>query len=186
MPRTTAQNVILQILRAGEGEWSGKLKLHKAFYFAHLFYANEHPGVLTNWPIARLQHGPGIHEGEKLIEEMANEGLLTVELVHEGPYPECRYRLTEKTLTVPPDMDEGARAAVNKATQFCKDRAAADLSQLTHDMSRSWNEGETGDILDIYIDTIPEGEYRRRQERLEELSKRLPPILRESRNETGG
>jgi uncharacterized phage-associated protein len=186
MPRTTAQNVILQILRAGEGEWSGKLKLHKAFYFAHLFYANERPGVLTDWPIARLQHGPGIHDGERLIEEMAAEGLLTIESVHEGPYPECRYRLTDQTLATAPDMDEDARAAVNQAAAFCKDRTAADLSQLTHDRSRSWHEGETGDLLHIYVDTIPEEEYRQREQRLEELSEQLPRILGEPRNETGG
>jgi hypothetical protein len=66
MPRTTAKKVILEILRVGDGEWSGKVKLHEAFYFAHLYYANEHPGFLTDWPIAKLQHGPGIHEDEPL------------------------------------------------------------------------------------------------------------------------
>ncbi len=96
MPRTTAKEVILEILRVGDGEWSGKVKLHKAFYFAHLYYANEQPGFLTDWPIAKLQHGPGIHEDEPLIWGMVDEGLLEIELVHEGPYPEYRYRLTEK------------------------------------------------------------------------------------------
>jgi hypothetical protein len=67
MPRTTAKNVILEILRVGDGEWSGKIKLHKAFYFAHLYYANEYPGFLTDWHFAKLQHGPGIHEDEPLI-----------------------------------------------------------------------------------------------------------------------
>ena len=95
MPRTTAKDVILEILRVCDGEWSGKVKLHKAFYFAHLYYANEHLGFLTDWPIAKLEHGPGIHDDEPLIRSMVNEGLLEIELVHEGPYPEYRYRLTE-------------------------------------------------------------------------------------------
>ena len=115
MPSTTAKQVILDILRAGDGEWSGKVKLHKAFYFAHLYYANEHPGFLTDWPIAKLQHGPGIHEDESLIWGMVDEGLLEVELVHEGPYPEYRYRLTAKGRQEGSDIPNDAHLAIEKA-----------------------------------------------------------------------
>ena len=177
MPRTIAKKVILEILRVGDGEWSGKVKLHKAFYFAHLYYANEHPGFLTDWPIAKLQHGPGIHEDEPLIRDMVNEGLLQVELVHEGPYPEYRYRLTEKARQESAEIPEDARLAIEKAALFCKDRTASELSLLTHDRSRSWNEAEMGEILNIYIDTIPDDEYQRRQRELQELNKTLTAIF---------
>src|SRR3954447_14758310 len=96
MPRTSARDVILEILRHTDGEWTGKTKLFKAFYFAHLYYANEHPGLLTDWPIARLAQGPGIHNSEQLFADLRQAGCLTVELIHEGPYPEYRYRLTEQ------------------------------------------------------------------------------------------
>jgi hypothetical protein len=186
MPRTTAENVVLQILRAGDGEWSGKVKLHKAFYFAHLYYAAEHPGFLTDWPIAKLTHGPGIHNDEPLIRRLVEEGLLEVELVHEGPYPEYRYRLTEKGRGRAAEMPEDARLAVEKAAEFCKDRTAADLSRMTHDHSRSWNEGQPGDILNIYIDLIPDDEYQRRQQRLQGLSKDLAGIFGEGADEARG
>src|SRR5262249_21936706 len=96
MPQARAQDVILEILRVTDGEWTGKTKLFKAFYFAHLYFANENPGLLTDWPIARMPEGPGIDNSKLLFEELKQEGLITLEIVHEGPYPENRYRLTDK------------------------------------------------------------------------------------------
>lgn len=184
MPRTTAKKVILDILRVGDGEWSGKVKLHKAFYFAHLYYANDHPGFLTDWPIAKLEHGPGIHEDDPLIWGMVDEGLLEIDLVHEGPYPEYRYRLTEKGCQVGSEIPEEAHLAIEKAATFAKDRTASELSGLTHDRSRSWIEGEIGEILNIYIDIIPDREYRRRQQQMQELSKSLVDLFGGARDET--
>ncbi len=177
MPRTTAQEVILEILRAGDGEWSGKVKLHKVFYFAHLYYANEHPGFLTDWPIAKLEHGPGIHEDEPLICGMVDEGLMEVELVHEGPYPEYRYRLKEQTQQKRSEIPDDARLAIEKAALFVRDRTASELSFLTHNRSRSWKEGQMGEILNIYIDTIPDVEYQQRQQRMIALNSDLKGIF---------
>src|SRR5207302_1127974 len=101
MPETSAKGVVLELLRTGDGEWTGKTRLFKGFYFAHLYFANNNPGLLTDWPIARLPEGPGIDNAVKLFDELTNEGLLTVELIHEGPYPEYRYRLTERGKKAP-------------------------------------------------------------------------------------
>lgn len=184
MPRTSAQNVILAILRFGDGEWSGKVKLHKAFYFAHLYYAKDHPGFLTDWPIAKLEHGPGIHNDMKLIGDMSEAGLLEVELIHEGPYPEYRYRLTEKGRNAGSDLPPDAREAIEKAALECKNRSAADLSLMTHERSRSWIEGKMGEPLNIYIDIIPDDEYQRRQQRLHELTKELENVFGGPSHET--
>src|SRR5437588_9025156 len=109
MPRTRAQDVILEILRHADGEWTGKAKLDKAFYFAHLYFANERPGLLTDWPIARMPQGPSIEKSHELFGELVREGYLTIEQVHEGPYPESRYRLTDKGRDAP-KPPEDARA----------------------------------------------------------------------------
>ena len=176
MPRTKAQDVILEVLRNTDGEWTGKTKLFKAFYFAHLDYALEQPGLLTDWPIVRMPQGPGIDKSHLLFDGLVREGYLIVERVHEGPYPECRYRLTDKGREEkrPP---EDARAAIKEATLFCLSRTAAELSQLTHERSRSWREGKDGEVLNIYIDTIPEEEYERRQAVIEQLDKQLAETL---------
>src|SRR4051794_835855 len=76
--KTTAHAVVLEILRQADGEWTGKTKLFKAFYFAHLYYAAERPGALTHWPIARMPQGPGIDNSEGLFSELVRDGLLTV------------------------------------------------------------------------------------------------------------
>src|SRR5712691_6586508 len=102
MPQTQAKDVILEILRNADGEWTGKTKLFKTFYFAHLYYANERPGFLTDWPIARLPQGPGIDKSYLLFESLVKDEYLIVETVHDGPYPEYRYRLTEKGLHAQP------------------------------------------------------------------------------------
>jgi hypothetical protein len=176
MPRTQAQDVILEILRNADGEWTGKTKLFKTFYFAHLYYANERPGLLTDWPIARMPQGPGIGNSHQLFAGLVQEGLLQVETVHEGPYPDHRYRLTDKGRAAarPP---EDARAAIKEATLFCLPRTAAELSQITHERSRSWIEGKNGDILNIYIDTISDEEYEKRRGEIEQLDKQLSEIL---------
>ncbi len=180
MPRTKAEDVILEILRTADGEWTGKTRLFKTFYFAHLYYANENPGLLTDWPIARMPQGPGIDKSHQLFAGLVKDGYLIVEVVHEGPYPENRYRLTEKGRdAVPPPED--ARAAIKEATLFCQPKTAAELSQITHERSRSWMEGKDGEILNIYIDTIPEDEYEKRRSAIEEAEKLMASALGSAR-----
>ena len=176
MPRTTAKEVILEILRVADGEWSGKVKLHKAQVTSRFtfYYANEHPGFLTDWPIAKLQHGPGIQEDDTLIRGMVDEGLLEVERVHEGPYPEYRYRLTEKEVNEFRDS-RYAHLAIEKATLFPGDRWFP--RSLPTSVRVPGNEAQMGEVLNIYIDTIPDDEYQRRQRQMKELSKKLAGIF---------
>jgi hypothetical protein len=176
MPKTTANDVILQILREKDGQWAGKTKLFKTFYFAHLFYAMDNPGLLTTWPIARLPEGPGIDQSQKLFDYLVKEGFLTIDLFHEGPYPEYQYKLTEKGRNVQPPSPD-ARHAIRQATDFCYPKTGAELSQLTHDKSRSWNHAKNGEILDIYIDLIPDDEYHQGQVDIKRLDQELSQIL---------
>jgi hypothetical protein len=180
MPRATATAVVLEILRQADGEWVGKAKLGKVFYFAHLYYGAERPGLLTDWPIARLPNGPGIHKGEDLFAELLAGALLTQEITHEeGPYPEYRYHLTEKGRQAT-GLPEDVRHAIGKAVMFCKDKTASELSQITHEHSRSWNAAKDGDVLNIDIDLIPEDEYAKRQQEFRRLDQSLADIFPEA------
>jgi hypothetical protein len=178
MPRTKAEDVILEILRVTDGEWTGKAKLFKAFYFAHLYYAKQYPGLLTDWPIARLPQGPGIDQSSVLFGNLIRSGYITIEQTHEGPFPEYRYRLTPvgKDATRPP---EDARDAIEKAASFCLSRTAEELSLLTHERSRSWIEGQDGEVLDIYIDLIPDEDLEHGLEEIHRLDKELARVLEE-------
>lgn len=178
MPATKARDVILEILRNTDGEWSGKTKLFKAFYFAHLYYATDRPGMLTDWPIARMPEGPGIDRSKVLFDELVAEGLLTIEQIHEGPYPEHRYRLTDAGMRAarPP---AAAKAAIEKAATFCHCKTGAELSNLTHVHSRSWKEGKDGDLLNIDIDTMSDEEYEECRNGVKQMSYLLPEIFEE-------
>jgi hypothetical protein len=177
MPQTTARDIILEILRSADGEWTGKTRLFKAFYFAHLYYADQHPGLLTDWPLERMPQGPGIHYSEELFADLVKSGEMTVEPVHEeGPYPESRYRLTAKGAAAA-RPSAAACWATEKAVSFCQGKTAAQLSQITHERSRSWIQAKDGDVLNIYLDLIPDDEYSKRAKDIADLDRQLTAIL---------
>jgi hypothetical protein len=55
-----AKRVLVDLIRAAGGEWRRKTRLYKAYYLAHLFYAEAETGDLTNWPVVKMPYGPGI------------------------------------------------------------------------------------------------------------------------------
>ena len=177
MPGTTAQQVILALIRNAGGAWEGKERLYKGFYFAHLYYADQAPGLLTDWPIARLPRGPGIDKGNHLLKELETSGYLTDADWHDGPYPDRQFQLTPdgiKAINLPTDAAE----AVRKATEFCKNKTTAELSQIAHDRSRSWQLGKNSEILDIYIDLVEDDdEFADEQAAMERLDEALKQAL---------
>jgi len=173
--------VVLGLIRAAGGEWEGKKRLYKGFYFAHLYFAERNPGLLTDCPIARMPQGPGIHKGSDLLSRLAQAGLLEMEKSFDGPYPEVRFRLTDKGQQAV-QLTEGAAQAVQQAADFCKGKTGSTLSQITHDNSRSWREANDGDILDIYVDLFPdEEEFEAEEARMQELNRALQQALAEER-----
>ena len=72
---------------------------------------------------------------------------------------------------------DDADLAIQQAADFVKDKTAVQLSQLTHEYSRSWIQGKNGDILDVYIDVIPDDEYERRDMQLQKLEAEFKEVL---------
>src|SRR5438105_2010847 len=130
MARTDAQRVVLDLIRSAGGSWDGKTRLSSAFYLAHLYYAGKEPGILTDWPIARTPQGPGVHQLSTLLRGLVKNGYLTTERTLEGPYPEYRYRLTQKA-EAEPALPEDARTAIQAAASFATSKTATELSQVT-------------------------------------------------------
>lgn len=166
--RTKAKRVILELIRQAGGEFVGMTRLYKAFYVAHLLYAENEPGFLTTWPIVRMPHGPGIESGEDLLVELELTGLLDVERVREGPWTTARYKLTDRGLASQP-LDPAEQRAVREAVEFVQSKSAVEVSELTHEHSRSWLAARDGQVLNIYIDMIPDDEFRRRERELDAL-----------------
>lgn len=176
MARTTAKGLIIEILRLAGEEGLGKTKLFKAFYFAHVYYAKKRPEGLTDWPIARMPEGPGIHDHYNLFHGLSREGVLTTSQVSVGPYTELRCRLGPDA---GPDMELAGPAleAVREAFEFCKDESAAKLSEITHEHSRAWKGARDGDILDVALDAIPDDEFEERDARLADMEGMLTKVF---------
>jgi hypothetical protein len=146
-----AKQVICTILAAACGELHKKALLDKAFYTAHLFYWQESAGTLTDYPIVRTPKGPGIRDADLLLHELEQEGRIQVCREQYGPYPEYVYYLTEK-FTI--DRDDPRYRAIEKAVKWIDGKSSADLSRETYEYSRSWQQAQDGEELDIYIDLI--------------------------------
>lgn len=174
-----AELVILEIARQSPGdEIIGKVRLFKAFYLAHLYFACDLPGYLTEWPIVRMPKGPGIENFGLLIESLVQQGTLKVEAVKVGPYPSTRYRATS---SVPPyqPLSEEATNAIREAVEFVANKSGAQLSDLTHEFSVSWNEAEDGEELSIYRDLLREEDHKRLKDAVTELTSELDEAWKE-------
>jgi len=167
-----AKQVLAELIRAAGGEWTGKTRLNKAYYLAHLYYAETEPGYLTNWPVVKMPYGPGIEGGDELLNELVLSGVLARKHTLVGPYTATAYRLTGKP--VPGEaLSQQAIRAVEQAVSFVTNKGAAELSDLTHEFSRSWNSASEGQELNIYVDPIPDDEFAAREQRLSTLKTEL-------------
>lgn len=165
-----AQQVILHILHVAyeQKRELNKTQLFKAFYAAHLNYAKVSPRVLSNWPIVRMPNGPGIDDFDALMSGIGSKIMSRTEAT--GPYMATLYTLANR---MEPTLDDIEMTAVNDATDWVLGRSAAELSELTHERSRSWQQGKDGDELDIYIDIESDQEYEARERRKREILKEV-------------
>jgi len=167
-----AKQVLLEIIRQAGGEFTRKTSLFKAFYFAHLIYAERQAGYLSDWPIVKMPHGPGVEAADVLLSELTASGVMATDHETIGPYSATKYRFTGKELPGEP-LPGGAVEAIKEAVEFVQNRSAVELSELTHEFSRSWNAAKEGEHLNIYIDCIPDDEYEKREYELDELQRAM-------------
>jgi Protein of unknown function (DUF4065) len=170
--RAKAKRVIAAMVKHAGGTFTGKTRLFKAFYIAHLLYAEQQRGYLTNWPIVRMPHGPGIDGGDELIAELELSGILELHKVPEGPWSTTRYRLTGDERGGD-KLSSAETRAIKQAVEFVRKKTASELSELTHEHSRSWIGARDGQPLDIYIDMIPDDEFERREREIDAVHREL-------------
>ncbi len=174
--RNRAKDIILEIVRLAGDNIRGKTRLFKAFYIAHLFYAKRAPGYLSDWPIVRMPHGPGIDSADQLIKELVGEGRLAVHTTDVGPYNELQYVATCKQ--APPSLSLSAIDAIRDAVDFVEGKTAAELSELTHEFSRSWKAGKDGDELNIYIDLVSDEDYAADRRAFQEMDAVIDSVMK--------
>ena len=148
-----AKETICDLIAAAGGVLHGKVRLHKAFYFAHLFYFRDGEGLLTDHPIVRLPQGPFIDDGERLLDELRAEGVIVTGAAPVGPYQETVYKLVPSRSV---DASTARGRAILQAVELVANRSAVELSELTHEHSVSWQTTENGREMDIYLDLLPD------------------------------
>jgi hypothetical protein len=159
--REQAKQVICEIVATAGGKLVGKVRLHKAFYYAHLYYWQQGTGVLTSYPVVRLPFGPAIDDGPGVVAELVREGKLRVSQQPNGPYKETVFELAQPFQIDP----NGPRfQAIEDAVELVKSKTAVELSEETHLYSRSWQASENGQELDIYTDLLDDMEYQQIQD----------------------
>jgi hypothetical protein len=160
-----AKQIVLEIIRQSPGdEIVGKVKLFKAFYFAHLYFARSSAEILSEWPIVKMPHGPGIDGFDIILQALQDEQAIETDTTSVGPFKAALYRATDK-----PRKSEGlpstAIDAIRSAVEFVTPKSGAQVSDITHEHSRSWNEAQLGEELSIYLDLLSDEDYAKRIEK---------------------
>ncbi|MFO0935608.1 MAG: hypothetical protein U0798_03715 [Gemmataceae bacterium] len=153
-----AEQIIVEILRNASGGLN-KGQLYKSFWLAHLYYAKSNRGYLSDWPVVKMPNGPGIHHGDRLLDHLAREGRITVTIGDNGPFPEHLCRIANSSEV--PELSREAIQAIQDAVAFASRKSSTELSKLSHEFSREWNENELGREFDMYADLIPAEEIER-------------------------
>ena len=173
--RERAKLIIREIIRVSGGEVPSKTHLFKAFYYAHLFYTKATDNYLSAWPVVRMPNGPGIDKADALLSELIQEGHIGAQRVPLGPYTAIRYRSVSDE--IPDELAPEAIDAIRKAVEFTTQKTATELSELTHELSRSWNQADNGEELDLYIDLMSDDEYAESLKKTGEIASALNAAL---------
>ena len=171
--RQRTKTVLTAIIFRAGGEYEGKTRLYKAFYYAHLWYFQNFPGTLTDWPIFRGPFGPAIDNGDELLDEMISDGVIAVATRPVGDHSVNFYRLMVKPGDVPDAVLKAADFGIGKVG----DRSAKAVSDETHENSREWKRRSTGAILNIYADLLDDESYIKMEREQANLAALLAGVL---------
>ncbi len=172
-----AKEIILEIIRQAGGVFDLETNLYKAFYHAHLRYANTHRGYLSTWPIVRMPHGPGINDCKDLLRELAKAGKIKISKFKcQGGYDGRRFTLLTNDIDCS-RLPRGATKAIAYGVEQVKGKTAKQTSHESHIKSRAWKEAEDGDELNIYTDSLSDDEYEREKQDIKRLQRILKDAL---------
>jgi len=164
-----AKRIILEIIRQAGGVFDNKTNLYKAFYHAHLRFAETQPGYLSTWPIVRMPRGPGVDRFDVLLGELMAEGRVETKEIDHGKHKGFRFVLRGNQPECD-DLPEGAVEAIAYGVAQVSGKRATRVSEESHEASRAWREAKDGEELNIYPDLLSDEEYQERMERSKTLA----------------
>jgi hypothetical protein len=174
-----ARQIIVEVLHQAGGELTSRAALSRAFYFAHLYYADRAPGYLGFWPILRAPDGPVIGQLGDLLTELVGKGVVELGHVEQGPYTTMSYRLTSREQRGE-GLETEAVQAIQDAVNVVQQTSPAELGELIRQHSRSWRMTADGEEMRvIYIDSGADDEHDERDRNLREIGNSLEKVLKE-------
>jgi hypothetical protein len=176
--RRRAKAVIVEIIRQHGGSMRSKTHLFKAFWKANVAAAQVSGKPLTSYPIVRMPRGPGIHNVSRLLGELMAEDAITVDPPSEDPYDPFEFALIDET-AYEGFLSREDREAIAAGVAAVRGKSAAQISEESHRDSRSWNNSENGEELDIFLDAVPDLEFTNRDRGLRVLAGSLEALLHE-------
>jgi hypothetical protein len=167
-----AKQIILEIIRQAGGVLNSKTRLFKAFYHAHVKFAETQPGYLSAWPIVRMPNGPGIDQSGMLLDELTTEGKIEAKPILHGNYVGLQFRVIsdERQSDLLP---AGAIDAISYGIHQIKGKSAKQVSDESHAMSRAWRGSRDGEELNIYLDSLSDEEYQKGMEDAGQIARML-------------
>jgi hypothetical protein len=170
--RELAKEIIVEIVRQAGGTLDLKTAIFKAFYHAHVRFADTQPGYLSMWPIVRMPNGPGIHRFDRLVLQLVAEKRLAITTFECGHHRAYRFTLGEK-VPCSADLPEGAFEAIAYGVGQVIGKTASQISHESHLMSRAWRDANDGDELNVYLDSLNEADYTECTTRAAEIGKAI-------------
>lgn len=153
--KEAAKSLILKILAVAGGELEAENRLHKAFYAAHLIYWKTQEGFLTDYPIVKLENGPGVDGLRRLLAELHKEEKVDIEYGEKGPYPQTTVRLKAPIQVDPTSVEF---QAIKRAVNWVKRHDTRYLSDKTHERP-SYGQPRIGHEQAIYLDLLSSDDY---------------------------
>ncbi len=99
-------------------------------------------------------------------------------MARKRPPPPSPPRDDDEELEEEIELDEDERAALKEAVRLVKGGlTAAQLSELIHEHSRSWQDAKNGEILDIYLDILSDDEFEENREALAKSRRLVEGVL---------
>ena len=169
-----AKTIIVEIVRQAGGVLDNKTNLYKAFYYAHLHFAEKRGYYLSMWPIVKMPYGPGIESFDLLLGELMTERQIECVPCERGDCHGFCFRVLPESFRS--SLPVGAEQAIAHALKKVEGKSAKRVSQQSHLDSRSWREAADGEELNIYLDLLDENEYRSRQESAAEIAAALKKV----------
>src|SRR5262245_710090 len=107
--RQERKRVIAAIVQESPGgRLYGRTRLFKAYWLAHLYFWREWEGLLTtSHGMVHMPNGPGIDSHDELLEEMVQEGTISLSTRRSGPFDEDVFRSKRRV-----QVDDHARASI--------------------------------------------------------------------------